>query len=84
MTFVIESQQSTWQQGRMHVEILMTILKLCLQNNTETKLDINLDILRTILEVVEELEREYLLKLDEKKSSAENIISEKEKLRAPY
>ena len=32
----------------------MTISKLCLQNNTEAKIDINLDILRNIVEVIEE------------------------------
>ena len=38
----------------------MTILKLCLQNSTEAKLDINLDILRNIVEVIEE---EILVKI---------------------
>ena len=52
----------------------MTILKLCLQNSTEAKIDI----LRNIVEVIEE---EYWLKCDRKKSSAEDIKSEKEKLR---
>ena len=32
----------------------MTILKLFLQNSTEVKLDTNLDILRNIVEVIEE------------------------------
>ena len=32
----------------------MTILKFCLQNSTEAKIDINLDILRNIVEVKEE------------------------------
>ena len=32
----------------------MMILKLCLQNNTEAKIDINLDILINIVEVIEE------------------------------
>ena len=32
----------------------MTSLKLCLQNSTEAKIDINLDILRNIVEVIEE------------------------------
>ena len=32
----------------------MTVLELCLQNSTEVKIDINLDILRNIVEVVEE------------------------------
>ena len=31
----------------------MTVLELCLQNNTESKIDINLDILRNIVEVKE-------------------------------
>ena len=65
----------------MHVDILMTILKFCLQNSTEAKLDINLDILRNIVEVIKQLKREYWLKFDGKKSSAEDIKSEKEKLR---
>ena len=68
----------------MHVDILITISKLCLQNSTEPKLDINLDILRNIVEVIEELKREYWLKFDGEKSFAEGIKSEKEKLRAPY
>ena len=32
----------------------MTVLKLCLQNSTEAKIDINLDILRNIVEAIEE------------------------------
>ena len=32
----------------------MTVLKLCLQNSTEGKIDINLDIRRNIVEVTEE------------------------------
>ena len=32
----------------------MTVLKLCLQNSTEAKIDINLHILRNIVEVLEE------------------------------
>ena len=32
----------------------MTILKLCLQNSTEAKLDINQYILRNFVEVIEE------------------------------
>ena len=32
----------------------MTILKLCLQNNTEAKIDINLGVLTNIVEVIEE------------------------------
>ena len=35
-------------------DILMTILKLCLQNSTEAKIDIHLGILRNIVEVIEE------------------------------
>ena len=31
----------------------MMILKLCLQNNTEARVDINLDILRNVVEVIE-------------------------------
>ena len=58
----------------MHVDILMTILKLCLQNSTEAKLDINLNILRNIVEVIEQ---GILVKI----WSAEDIKSGKEKLR---
>ena len=32
----------------------MTVLKLCLQNSTEAKININLDILRNIVEAIEE------------------------------
>ena len=32
----------------------MTVLKLCLQNSTEEKIDINLYILRNIVELIEE------------------------------
>ena len=42
----------------------MTFLKLCLQNNTEAKTDINPDILRNIVEVIEE---GILVKFDGKK-----------------
>ena len=35
-------------------DILMTILKHCLQSSTEAKIDINLDILRNIVEVIED------------------------------
>ena len=35
-------------------DILMTVLKLCLQNGTEAKIDINLHILRNIVELREE------------------------------
>ena len=35
-------------------DILMTVLKLCLQNSTEAKIDINLHILRNIVEVIDE------------------------------
>ena len=35
-------------------DILLKILKFCLQNNTEAKIDINIDILRNIVEVIEE------------------------------
>ena len=54
---------------------------LCLQNSTEAKIDINLDILRNIVEVIED---GILVKISWKKKvllSAEYIKSEKEKLR---
>ena len=35
-------------------DILLKILKLCLQNDEEAKIDINLDKLRSIVKVVEE------------------------------
>ena len=48
----------------------MTVLKLYLHNSTEAKIDINLDILRNIVEVIEE---GILVKIAwmERKSSAE-------------
>ena len=56
MTFVIESQRVTAinMAARTYARgYLDDDLKLCLQNITEAKLDINPDILRNILEVIE-------------------------------
>ena len=64
MTSVIESQRvtATNMAGRTYVasgrsgckDILLKILKLCLQNDAEAKININLDKLRSIVEVIEE------------------------------
>ena len=65
MTSVIESQRVTASNtaartyarasGRSGCEdILLKILELCLQNDTEAKININLDKLRSIVEVIEE------------------------------
>ena len=35
-------------------DILLKVLKLCLQNDTEAKININLDKLKSIVEVIEE------------------------------
>ena len=60
--------------GRSRYEdILLKILKLCLQNDAEAKININLDKLRGIVEVIE-----YLLTFGGGKSSAEDK-SEKKK-----
>ena len=61
-------------------DILMTVLELCLQTSTEAKIDINPNILRNIVEVMEE---GILVKIWWKKRallSAEDIKSEKEML----
>ena len=60
---------------------MTTVLKLCLQNSTEATIDINLDILRHIVEVIIE---GILVNIWWKKRvllTAEDIKSEKEKLR---
>ena len=62
MTSVIESQKVTATNmayarasGRSGCEdILLKILKLCLQNDAEAKKNINLDKLKSIVEVIEE------------------------------
>ena len=65
MTSVIESQKVTATNiaartyarasGRSGCEdILLKILKLCLQNDTEANIDINLDKLKSIVEVIED------------------------------
>ena len=65
MTSVIESQRVTatnmaartyaTTSGRSGCEgILLKILKLCLQNDAETKININPDKLGSIVEVIEE------------------------------
>ena len=65
MTSVIESQKVTANNmaartyarasGRSGCEdILLKVLKLCLQNDAEAKININLDKLKSIVEVIEE------------------------------
>ena len=65
MTSVIESQMVTSTNmaartyarasGRSRCEdISLKILKLCLQNDAEAKININIDKLRSIVEVIEE------------------------------
>ena len=60
MTFVLnrESKGNGSQHGGKDVcmcgDILMTILELCLQTSTEAKIDTNPNILRNIVEVMEE------------------------------
>ena len=65
MTSVIESQRITTNNmaARTYARasclsgcehILLKILKLCLQNNAEANININLDKLRSIVEVIEE------------------------------
>ena len=65
MTSVIESQRitKTNMAARTYVrvsclsgckDILLKILKLCLQNDAEAKININLHKLRSIVEVIEE------------------------------
>ena len=65
MTSAIESQRvtATNMAARMYAgasgrsgceDILLKILRLCLQNDAETKININLDKLRSIMEVIEE------------------------------
>ena len=78
--FVIESQRVMANQhsGKdlftcsRSEDVFMTILYLCLQNSSETKIDINLHILRNIVEVIED---RILVKI------WWDIKSEKEKLR---
>ena len=64
---VMESKGNANQHGGKNIctcsgydDILMKILKLCLQDNTEAKIDINLDKLRNIVEVIE---KEILVKI---------------------
>ena len=60
MTFVLnrESKGNGSQHGGKDVctcgDILMTVLKLCLRTSTEAKIDINPNILRNIVEVMDE------------------------------
>ena len=65
MTSVIESQRvtATNMAARAYApasglsgceHILLKILKLCLRNNAEAKMHINLDKLKSIVEVIEE------------------------------
>ena len=63
MTFVLkrESNGNGRQHGDKDVctcswcgDILMTVLELCLQTSTQAKTDINPNILRNIVEVMEE------------------------------
>ena len=65
MTSVIESQRvtATNMAARTYVrasgwpgceDILLKIVKLCLQNDAEAKININLDKLRSIVEVIDE------------------------------
>ena len=65
MTSVIESQRVTATNmaartyvrasGRSGCEnVLLKILKLCLQNDAEAKINMNLDKLRSIVEVIDE------------------------------
>ena len=64
MTSVIDSQRvtATNMAARIYArascqsefeDILLKMLKLCLQNDTEAKININLDKLRSIVEVIE-------------------------------
>ena len=59
MISAIESQRvtATNMEARTYVcaeDILLKILKLCLQNDAEAKTTINLDKLRSIVEVIKE------------------------------
>ena len=64
VTSVIESEKITTNMAAMAYarasclsrceDILLKILKLCLQNDAEAKININLDKLRNIVEVIEE------------------------------
>ena len=65
MTFVIETARVTVTNmaARTYAsasgwsgceDVLLKILKLCLQNDAEAKININLDKLRSIVEVIEE------------------------------
>ena len=56
-------------------------MKLCLQNSTEAKIDINLDILRNIVEVIEDGILVKILMEKRVMLSAEDIKSKKEEVR---
>ena len=56
-------------------DILLKILKLCLQNDAEAKMNMNPDKVRSIVEIMEKME--YWTTFDGKKSSAEDKSEKK-------